>query len=523
MLYSSQSVAVLGVLGAFITPLLIGGELDAGIFPLVYIALINVPVILLGVRRKWQVLYNLAFCFTIIHFLIWMDRLGRGDFAPGLVFAIVLYLQYALLGLLKLRQEQDIYGRSTDLVRLIAASLLLPGAVYWLFAEAGHDDWTALAFVGLALLQFAVAGAAWKLLRRFAGEITAFVAGGLFALAMALPVHFDGEWVSLGWGIEGVLIAWFAVRVRSRPLQAGAFLLGLIGLFKVLVYDIILYDAPPGLFLNARFGTGLLSVALLGLQGRLAARMPEDEQADHWCDAAWWIGSLAAVFFFFSDVFWTLGPDEPYSWLLTSLVLLLGGSVLVLFAPKNMTVLSLGCLLLLAVPIKLFLVDSVLALEAVQHGPDPFANTILWIQLLMLGLVVVLIQPRLEQGGGRLPASPAAMACAINLASLASGLGLLSLETGRLETDWADMAITILWAVSALILILFGMKRRRAAHRYFGLVLIGLAALKVLIIDSSELDGLQRIGAFIGTGILLLLLAFAYQKASAWFQGLEGD
>ena len=52
MAYRSQAVGVLGVLGAFTTPLLIGGDIDAGIFPLAYVALINIPVLLLGVRRK---------------------------------------------------------------------------------------------------------------------------------------------------------------------------------------------------------------------------------------------------------------------------------------------------------------------------------------------------------------------------------------------------------------------------------------------------------------------------------------
>ena len=43
MVYQSQAVAVLGVLGAFITPLLIGGDMDSGIFALSNIALIMDP------------------------------------------------------------------------------------------------------------------------------------------------------------------------------------------------------------------------------------------------------------------------------------------------------------------------------------------------------------------------------------------------------------------------------------------------------------------------------------------------
>lgn len=104
--------------------------------------------------------------------------------------------------------------------------------------------------------------------------------------------------------------------------------------------------------------------------------------------------------------------------------------------------------------------------------------------------------------------------------SLAAGIGVLTLEILRSKSDWADTGVTILWALCALALILFGMRRKTAAHRYFGLILFGLATLKVLIVDSSELKGLERIAAFIGTGILLLILSFAYQKATAYFQSL---
>ena len=108
MAYRSQAVGVLGVLGAFVTPLLIGGDIEAGVFPLVYVALINVPVLLLGVRRKWQFLYNLAFVFTIIHFLAWLDWFSAREVWVGLGFAVLFFAEYAALGLLKLRSEQKV-------------------------------------------------------------------------------------------------------------------------------------------------------------------------------------------------------------------------------------------------------------------------------------------------------------------------------------------------------------------------------------------------------------------------------
>ncbi len=520
MVYRSQSVAVLGVLGAFITPLLIGGDLDAGVFPLVYVALVNVPVILLGVRRKWQVLYNLAFVFTVVHYLVWLDWVGDSELWIGLGFAVLFFIEYAALGLLKLRSEQKVAGRTVDMIRLVAASLLLLGTVYWLLDDAEMNQWVGTAFLLLALMHVALAAFAFKVLTRFNGEILAFLAGGLVFAALALPAQLDGEWVSIGWAIEGVVLAWFASRVQSRVLQAGAFLLGLIGIMKGLLYDVTLYAGTPDLFLNARFIVGVLSAALLGIQGSIAGRYPEDETSSHWQDAIWWAGVIGIVLVFFADTFWSLGVDDAYCWLVTSLMLLATGAIVVLFAPSKSSVTILGSILLLLVPFKILIIDAWIGLDIGGYGLAPFGNAVIWVQLLVLGMIILLLQPRILASGSDFVMPAPTLSRVLNIMSLVAGIGVVTVEILRKPDDWADMAVTILWAACALTLILFGMKRRSAAHRYFGLALFGLATLKVLLVDSSELKGLERIFAFMGTGILLLALSFAYQKASAYFHSL---
>ncbi len=517
MAYRSQAIALLGVAGAFIAPLLIGGDMESGTFPLAYVALVNVPVLLLGVRRRWQLLYNTAFVFTVLHYLVWVGWVAVSEFWTGLGFALLFHAEYAALGLLKLRSEQRVAGRTADLVRLVSASVLLLGAVHWLFDEVGRGAWTGSAFLLIALAHAGLARFAFRILARFNGEILAFLAGGLIFATMALPVQLDGEWVSLGWAVEGAAVAWFASRVQSRILQAGALLLGLIGIMKALLFDVSLHPCHPRLFLNARFMVGFGSAALLGVQGKLASRFPDRETATRWQDVLWWAAVLGAVLVFFADAFWTLGAGDAYCWLITSIMLLATGAAVVLLAPSSSSVVKLGGLLLLAVPVKL-LFDALAGPEIGNYHLEPFHNAAIWIGLLLVVLAVVLLGPRIAARPGLpLPFPAEAYARMLNMASLAAGIGLLTIEILRKPDDWANMAATILWAVCALALILFGMKRRSAAHRYFGLVLFGLAAAKVLLIDSSELRGLERIAAFIGTGVLLLVLSFAYQKASAFF------
>ena len=516
IVYRSQAVGVLGVLGAFITPLLIGGEMEKGIFPLIYVAVINAPVILLGVRRKWQGLYNVSFVFTVLYFIAWIDWIGAGEFGAGLLFAVIYFLEFAALGLLKLRYEQKTAGRHADIARLLLSSFLLLGASHWIIDQAGWNSWMGAAFLLLALLHFGLAALSQRQLRRFSEEILAFIGGGILFAAMALPAQLNGEWVSLGWAIEGLILTGFAVRVKSRVLLGTAALIGGIGILKPLCYDVHLYNATPTPFLNARFCVGLISCGLFAAQGWLAKRTPI--ATERWRNNVWWIGILAALVAFSVDAFWTLGFWNESAWLCISLSLLASGASITRLAKSNASLRTLGCLLLGLLPVQivwfyLFLGSG----TSSSHGWTPFFSPVPWVLLTGLGTIIFWIQPTLSEEQSVGPVSGRTYGGALNIASLVAALFVLTLETSRLDTEWAGSIITILWAIWALALTGLGLIRNVASHRFFGLILFGLTTLKVLLIDSSELKGIERITTFIGTGILLLLLSFIYQKAAARF------
>lgn len=516
--YQSQAVALLGVLGAFVTPLLIGGEKSSALFMLVYGAVVNVPVILLGIRRKWQALYNVSFVFSIIYYLLALDARYSPGWEAGIGFALLYFAEFAALGLIKLRAEQQVTGRVMDFIRLPVASVLVAAAVCGWLSDANLNDWMGAALLALALVHAALAYLAFRVLTRFTGEILAFLGGGLFCAVLALPAQLDGEWVSLGWALEGVALAWFSRRVRSRVLQSGAFLVGMIGLLKALGFDGSLYDRTPDLFLNARFITGMISAALLGVQGVIAGRSPDTEKGSPWQDVLWWVAAIGMLLVFFADTFWILGAEDAFCLLSTSLALLAMGAGLVLLAPAGSSVTLLGMLLLLLVPVKLLAWDAGIGFH-MSAGFRPFGSAILWVQLGVLCLLIPLIQSCAARRTV-LPAygSPLRFHRALNLLSICAAIGLVTLEINRSRSAWGDPAITLFWALTALGLILYGMIRWRAAHRYLGLALFAVTTFKVLVVDASELKGLERIAAFIGTGILLLVLSFAYQKAAAYFQ-----
>jgi hypothetical protein len=81
-------------------------------------------------------------------------------------------------------------------------------------------------------------------------------------------------------------------------------------------------------------------------------------------------------------------------------------------------------------------------------------------------------------------------------------------ETRQSGQAW----LSAFWTVTGLGAVIFGLLRRRADVRLFGLGLLGVAIAKVWTYDLSELDELARVLSFVGLGLLLLVGAFAYAR-----------
>jgi len=91
--------------------------------------------------------------------------------------------------------------------------------------------------------------------------------------------------------------------------------------------------------------------------------------------------------------------------------------------------------------------------------------------------------------------------------------GALLAVPGRTGFLLGHALITVSWTVAALVLLLRGIDV--VALRVTGLILVGAAVLKLVLFDLSALDGLARVGAFLGAGLVLLAAGTRYARRVA--------
>jgi uncharacterized membrane protein len=98
------------------------------------------------------------------------------------------------------------------------------------------------------------------------------------------------------------------------------------------------------------------------------------------------------------------------------------------------------------------------------------------------------------------------------------GLSLEIAAWARRTADFREVnsttttGISILLAIYALGLIAAGTANRRAVDRLFGLALLGIVVAKLYLIDVWNLSLGFRITAFLGLGVLLLLVSYLYSR-----------
>lgn len=110
----------------------------------------------------------------------------------------------------------------------------------------------------------------------------------------------------------------------------------------------------------------------------------------------------------------------------------------------------------------------------------------------------------------------------LGIAANVYAIAALSLEIwdvfGRMSTLGIDrslaqeLALSTLWLLYALTLLILGVWKKSTAVRWQSLGLLGIVIIKVFLFDLSFLDRFYRIMSFLLLGVALLLISFYYQR-----------
>ena len=523
--HEAMGVAVLSIFGGFATPLLLQDELPNERLLLAYVLVLDVGVLALAGFRNWRWFTLLAWVGSLILFAFWQLELepSTGLAQIGITAIFLVFAGATVAFHVVRRQAAGIADLA--LVTLNAAGYY--GISYALIYDP-YRPWMG-GITALVAVFYVLLAAACRMRGPEQLNLTLFTAGLAVVFAvLAVPIQFGGPWVSVAWGIEGLVLVWLSFPLRMRELRWAGY-----AMFAVSAVWLFALDTPGAFdeeltpFLNeymisyaAAFILPALASCLLHL--RRAELGPGEEKA-------------VPIFALRAAVIAAVGVPVQLDGVWISVAWAVEVALALVLAHR----LQMAELRWFAYAVLAAMVGWLFAVDTRSVDPESF-----WPVLNLRFLSFAIGIAALYLGWGWLLrrgmsgsssdtderewryASPTLLAAAslvtlwlLSAEVLASADSQLFDLSRDARENVSSLGLSLLWGIYAAALIVLGVVRRWRWVRVAGLALLAVPVVKLFAYDSQTLEQEYRVIAFIALGLILLAGGLLYQRYSRAVRG----
>jgi uncharacterized membrane protein len=546
--YDALPIAVLALIGGFLTPILLSTGVDNETALFGYIALLDAGVLALAYSKHWRSLNYLAFSSTVLMFAAWMvSWYDQSKLWPTIFFLTLFFIIFALLAVLYnvVNKRPTIWP---DLALVFINAMLYFGTSYELLDDAHHS--------GLGVFAILVSGfylALGYFTNRRDREDTllvyTFVGLAMLFAVLAVPIQFDQHWVTIAWAFEGAVLTLIGLKANDRTSRYGALVVFVIAVSHWAIVDVhdFAYSATSNFvpLLNRRALSGGVLVVALAAAAFFYKRYGEKVEANERANIAtlYVLGSnmlaLALLSIDANDYFEQARSRQPgtpsgnetlrrlidgHRLTLTALWSMYGAAMLIAGIARRVKALRMIALVLLGVTTIKVLVSDLIHYDASWHFLF-FNHTFAAFALLILALSTCAWfywkDESIDEGERTVVAT-----ALIVLANLLALVALSAEAAGyfdraRAMTNVRDtlselentkqLVLSVLWSIYGAVALIVGIKRGVKPIRWGALVLLTIVEVKLLFIDLGYYDAAwhqlifnQTFAAF---GILVAALA----------------
>lgn len=519
-----QAVAILTLIGAFLTPVVLSTGRNAQVELLTYLLIVDAGFLVVGAFRRWDALRLLSWIGTLVMFVGWGFRFYEIDaLSVTLGFIGAFYALYHAESLAAARMN---WGRQREVLPVIVHlnNAVFIAAVWWL-ADSTYHRWMGLFLVITGLAQWALA---W-LIRRPDGASritqTSLAIDGAFILALAAPVQFDNCSVAIAWGVQSVACLIAARRLPDAWLRVkagGVLTAAAVHLISIDIDDRtlqrVLLQTPNDLWHINYLILCFAFVALCAFAGAacLKWRRAADAQ-DSRLSAAFaclGVGLLLGI---------AAHEYDRYVATMCWLVFFLIASGVGRTLP---TARAIAAAIVFATAAKYVAWDLIAAAQ--KDWAD--LQGVVFNRAVYCGIAVAAAGALMQRGVASIPSFRGFEDWADSLKSVAIVLPVVVLfaagtfEIARVFTfEPVGLAaanpkfamhlwLSMFWSVTAIGSLTVGMIANQRELRYLAIVIFAVTIIKAMVVDLTYLRMIYRVISFGVLGLLLLLGSLFYQK-----------
>ncbi|MBW8333669.1 MAG: DUF2339 domain-containing protein [Prolixibacteraceae bacterium] len=557
--YNKQVIAHIGLVGAYAVPFLLSKDSGNATILFSYMSIINIGILIISFRKDWKPLYYVSFLLSWLIYLTWLNLNYQSSehFALGLIFAAVFFgIFYLTFLAYNLRGKANFY--TEDRLLLLANSGVFFGIGYYILNnhEVG-TNFSGAFTAGNALVHLIVSAVIYR--QKLADRNLFYFVAGLFIvfITIAIPVQFDGKWVTVLWVGEAALLFWIG-RTKAEPVyEKLSYPLMMIATFSLLHDWITGYHqfGADGKLLqitpifNLNFLNSLLFIASFGFinilnsnknyASALTGRVVLRQLLNFLLPAVF----LSVIYFAFrleiASFFQQLYENSA-----TGIDPVVKNTELQSFKSLWMTIYSLVFLTILSfanilklklkefgfinlslivIAILVFLINDLYILGNLRQTymqetlAQLYPRGIIYITFRYVSFVFIALMLYTTYIYIRQPFLKYNFRMYFDLLLHVTILWIASAEL----INWMDLSgsdtsyklgLSILWGVYSLILISLGIWKKKKHLRIGAIALFAVTLIKLFAYDISHLETIPKTIIFISLGILLLIISFLYNK-----------
>ncbi|MFC5271652.1 DUF2339 domain-containing protein [Adhaeribacter terreus] len=561
--YNRVELAVLAILGGFATPFMVSTGEGNYVVLFTYILILNVGMLVLAYLKNWKIINWICYGATILLYGGWLStkvlNTTGAPYLGALTFASLFYIIFFLMNIINNVKARTQFVAS-EIGILLSNTFLFYSAGMAILHDVQQGDFQGLFTVAVAVFNFTFAFLLFRSRQVDRNLVYLLIGMVITFISLAIPVQLEGNYITMFWALEAVLLLWFAQKagiklaVISSVIITGLMLVSL-AMDWVNIYQKIPAGVTYNVLLNKGFITGAICVLSLLATRWLLKKEPAavvfkqfDFQPLVYRKA---LGFILVITIYFVLLFELNYQLDYYFDSHLSRAIIQGcynlGFIAVLFrftARKNEPKITLAVTLLGMFGVLLYgLVYNILVKKLLEshflYEVQEFTG--FWFHYLSLALLLVLLYFIFRNRyifEERWPAVNRFMVWGLSLVIVyvassellyhvlyfnlpfanVQGLKGDALAAAKftyfydLQHQTYKVGFPILWGICAFTFMFIGLRKKNKQLRIVALSLFAITLLKLFLFDIRGISEGGKIAAFICLGVLLLVISFMYQN-----------
>ncbi|WP_277135015.1 MULTISPECIES: DUF2339 domain-containing protein [Bacteroides] len=265
VIYDRRELAIIALVGGFLAPFIVSSGEGSYQVLFTYVSILNLGMFGLSIYKKWSELPIISFVFTclIMASFLLLSYSSRSTVISGhlLMFATLFYFIF-LLPVFSILRGEKIQAMSRGLVFVIITNnfVYLLSGILFLKNMGLSFKASGLLSLFIALVNLGLVLWLWKNRKEYKFLVHTTLGLVLTFVSITVPIQLDGNYITLLWASEMVLLLWLYVKSKIRVYEyAAKVLVGLTFVFYLMdVYSVMFeHHSLDTIFLNSSFATSL--------------------------------------------------------------------------------------------------------------------------------------------------------------------------------------------------------------------------------------------------------------------------